>query len=114
MSSSTTVMSTVSAMIPVTATSSPVWVTMSDVKMGPPRNEMFSRTNWGMADLTSSAATTCPPTPPTSALVALMKRRTSAGSLANTYARYEKTLGVLVTGTRSAVVCGSPLKASLD
>jgi len=37
MSWSTTVMSTVSAMMPVTAQSSPVWVTMSEVKMGSPR-----------------------------------------------------------------------------
>src|SRR5437879_12591527 len=36
MSSSTTDMSTVAAMMPVTAQSSPVWVTMTDVKMGSP------------------------------------------------------------------------------
>ena len=37
MSSSTTDMSTVSAMMPVTAQSSPVWVTIIEVKMGSPR-----------------------------------------------------------------------------
>ncbi|OLD75209.1 MAG: hypothetical protein AUG87_13850 [Candidatus Rokubacteria bacterium 13_1_20CM_4_70_14] len=72
MSSSTTDMSTDSVMIPVTATSSPVWVTMSEVKMGSPLTALFSRTNLAMIDFTSSAATTCPPTPPTSAFVALM------------------------------------------
>ena len=72
MSSSTTDMSTVSVMIPVTATSSPVWVTMSEVKMASFPHQLFSRTYFAITDLTSSAATTWPPTPPTSALVALM------------------------------------------
>jgi len=45
---------------------------MSEVKMGSPLTALFSRTNLAMIDFTSSAATTCPPTPPTSAFVALM------------------------------------------
>src|SRR5882672_11469626 len=114
MSSSTTVMSTDSAMMPVTAQSSPVWVTMSEVKMGSPRKLLLSRTNLAMIDFTSSAATTCPPTPPTSALVALMKRATSAGFFANTYDLYEKMFGVLVTGIFSVTVTGSPASSSLD
>jgi len=67
-----------------------------------------------ITDFTSSAATTWPPTPPTSALVALMKRRTSAGLRANTYERYEKMLGVLVTGIFSVTVTGSPSSSLRD
>jgi hypothetical protein len=67
-----------------------------------------------MTDFTSSAATTCPPTPPTSAFVALMKRRTSAGFFANTYDLYEKTFGVFVTGIFSATVTGRPSSSCRD
>ena len=67
-----------------------------------------------MIDFTSSAATTCPPTPPTSALVALMNRRTSAGFFANTYDLYEKMFGVLVVGIFSLTVWGRPASSSLD
>src|SRR5206468_8980930 len=49
-SSSTTDMSTDSAMIPVSAQSSPVWVTMSEVKIGSPRYELLSRTYLAMID----------------------------------------------------------------
>jgi hypothetical protein len=56
-------------MMPVTATSSPVWVTMSEVKMGSPRYPLFSSTYFATIDFTSSAATMCPPTPPTNVLV---------------------------------------------
>ena len=72
MSRSTTDMSTDSAMIPVTATSSPVCVTISEVKIGSVPHQLLSSTYFAMTDFTSSAATTWPPTPPTSALVALM------------------------------------------
>ncbi len=67
-----------------------------------------------MIDLTSSAATTWPPTPPTSAFVALMNRWTSAGFFENTCDLYEKMFGVLVTGTFSASVCGKPASSSFD
>src|SRR2546427_11392339 len=67
-----------------------------------------------MIDFTSSAATTWPPTPPTSALVALMRRRTRAGFLANTYDLYEKMFGVLVTVIFSATVTGSPSSSWRD
>jgi hypothetical protein len=83
MSWSTALMSC-SVMMPVMATSSPVCVTMSDVKIGLPSSQLFSRTYLAMTDFTSSAATTWPPTPPTSAFVALMNRGTSAGFFANT------------------------------
>src|SRR6267143_2564403 len=114
MSSSTTDMSTLSAMMPVSAQSSPVWVTMSEVKIGSPRYELLSRTYLAMIDLTSSAATTWPPTPPTSALVALMKRRTRAGFFAKMYDLYEKIFGVLVTGIFSETVTGKPAGSSFD
>ena len=114
MSSSTTDISTDAGMIPVTAMSSPVWVTTSDVKMGSPWKALFSRTNLAMIDFTSSAATTCPPTPPTSAFVALIRRGTSAGFLAKTYALWEKMFGVLVTGIFSADVTGNPSSSFRD
>ena len=59
-----------------------------------------------MTPFTSSAATTWPPTPPTSALVALMKRCTSAGFFAKMYDLYEKMLGVFVVRIFSVVVGG--------
>src|SRR5262245_25670889 len=82
--------------------------------MGLPPWTLLSSTYLATIDFTSSAATTCPPTPPTSALVALMKRWTRAGFFANTYDRYEKMFGVLVTGIFSATVSGKPASSSLD
>jgi hypothetical protein len=44
----------------------------------------------------------------------LIRRRTSAGFLAKTYALWEKMFGVLVTGIFSAEVTGSPSSSFRD